>query len=123
MGALQKPSSPTRFDILARYDPSRAGREHAVERWKVRPRLPEYESSRSEGCGLTIGETDGGRPACGALAAGGRAGCRRISVIAAEIRTQTAAQVDAAKFVLWVIATAVLTAAAALSSLLASMPR
>jgi hypothetical protein len=39
------------------------------------------------------------------------------------IRKQTAAQIDAAKFVLWVIATSVISAAAALSTLMASSPR
>jgi hypothetical protein len=37
--------------------------------------------------------------------------------MAAEIRTQTAAQVDTAKFVLWVIATMALSVSAALFSL------
>jgi hypothetical protein len=37
------------------------------------------------------------------------------------IKNQTATQIDTAKFVLWVIATSVISAAAALSTLIASM--
>src|SRR3982074_2096417 len=31
------------LDVLARHAPPRAGRERAVERWEIRPRLPEDE--------------------------------------------------------------------------------
>jgi hypothetical protein len=42
---------------------------------------------------------------------------------AKTVRPQTAAQIDATKFALWVIATSVISAAAALSTLVASLPR